>query len=282
MELALISAGNDRGKPTYFGLVDDPSGVSLIELNPEFDKTNSLLVSETSPLLQLVFVTSDGTVVNTEELEKSTDYYIGALDTDNNVVVLHHDEEDDSLMFHENIDVSRVIVIDIPSTRSISTNDTTIGQYIGTRGGKKLVDIVAKNTDTTCDSIFFSPLVTPMSVRLTPQDKLFGHTCERTCSGKKCDETDGCGRLCGCAPGYVCREGECIESVRVSECQDLPCGSLGGFCTGKCPKGMRCKRISDNRFACLKESQSTVGFRAVFIMVLILLIILLYLITKMK
>lgn len=105
-------------------------------------------------------------------------------------------------------------------------------------GWDKLFDEYACGTDGKVD-----PNGTPKDcVKCEPQcsvDEIcfVGGCCKPQCEGKKCDEDNGCGKLCGCPEGQVCfKSACCTPNCTNKECGDDGCG---GDC-GKCEEGKVC------------------------------------------
>lgn len=66
--------------------------------------------------------------------------------------------------------------------------------------------------------------------------------CIGDCVGKRCNESNGCGSLCGCGVGNTCMpDGTC--EVQSSNTQAATCrsnGTCAGRCFGTCPTGSTC------------------------------------------
>ena len=63
--------------------------------------------------------------------------------------------------------------------------------------------------------------------------------CTPDCTGKSCDQDNGCGHPCGCAAGQTCEAGQCVACT--PDCLGRSCGDdgCGGTC-GECGEGLAC------------------------------------------
>jgi hypothetical protein len=170
---------------------------------------------------------------------------------------------------------NKTLQLKVPPKLNMTWNDNRAGGYI------RLVND-PKTLGTSIIDIIDVPIQQPRIVatpyvngQLDPNlNSVFvGNTCVSNCSGKKCNEEDGCGTKCGCPPGQTCDQetGNCIKNP---PCSADICGSNNGTCPGRCPSGQTCMRDANGYFKCIPQNWQYADLIILVVIILLTVIIL--------
>lgn len=155
--------------------------------------------------------------------------YVFTCIVDNTLLVMHMNDDGTLQMVNERITntLKRVYF----SSPTVDNGLTAVSRFIFTEGGK---------------------LVWPGSNDIVILDDVnVNVNCIRDCSNKKCNESDGCGSVCGCGVGNTCLpNGTCQvqqPNSQASRCSND--GTCTGGCFGSCSAGSICSQ-NNGTFSC--------------------------------
>ena len=117
------------------------------------------------------------------------------------------------LCFVNHVITNGCIYVQIPENMNLKTNDvqTIDHMYIDESDGRavKIKTLLPVFEDVKC---YFS-VPTCKGTDITVIHVLIGKNCIDSCAGRKCNQFDDCGNVCGCPPGKICNPatGTCVD-----------------------------------------------------------------------
>lgn len=273
MEFALILSGSDQDGPIYSVLTsseDNTIQFEMVKLEVSYGTWKFSSTPTGRQITKIRLVTEDhDNPIRSESLSNNQVYYLASRINDQTVFL---SVEQDQLIWLPKVSLTTVYLY-VPVGSVLMTNDVRLRNWLNV-SSTSLISLISLDLKLT--SLSLSPLNSSDIPDPNVQLPIIG-SCQTDCIGKKCNEDNGCGKICGCPPGFTCDEtGNCQKQ---SPCQDNSlCGNHNGLCPGTCPVGKSCLKDINGYFKCIYQ---TAGYQAIAILIglflIIFLLVLIYL-----
>lgn len=223
---------------------------------------------------KMVIVDSSRNLISTLPLENNTPYYFAFPHKDKYYILKLIEG---SFVFADENPDHNSVYLEVVGDDILKTNDVRTREFLRV-GDNFLVDQLACNLN--CKKIYLSVYEKKCH---TPNpninEYLVKPKCWPGCSGKKCNETDGCGRICGCPNGKICNTltGECVNPPPMPICKSNSfCGDGNGRCEGSCPPGSFCKRDINGKARCVSEGLNPLIIGLIIVIIILILFALVF------